>query len=290
MDTSSAPSDSECRLPVFISDGSGKVQGAFIEYPSGAMTIGAGASGGEYYDRTHARWLPVTRNAVSPDESEYAYLDRKIPGTVARQDLHIVDVVSGHEKLYPVAAAGEQAAYTVVSFDAKGVWLAYAGYEGPTVGLFLFDLGSRRLTDFAGPRQVFNPVAGRPGIFWFTDYGAQPEPQTEGMGGYYLARVQRLTIAGPTVESWLARDRTSIQVIGVDANGFPVVADGSGVWLMTAPNKASRIDLPQGFFGVVSADRHRTWLGGMDGVYLYTSGGELTKVTGQAASPAGTCA
>src|SRR5438445_5609412 len=101
--------DFSCRLPVFDDSGTGSV-GGFIGFPSGTVTpdpaagmvsiarLGrelVGDSYLHYYDRAYSRWLPVSRNAVSPDGSHFAYRDRAIGGQADPQARATRYVVAG---------------------------------------------------------------------------------------------------------------------------------------------------------------------------------------------------
>ncbi len=44
------PTPSSCRLPVSIADSGGHLQGAFIDYASGRVTIDPTGANGAYYD------------------------------------------------------------------------------------------------------------------------------------------------------------------------------------------------------------------------------------------------
>ena len=55
---------------------------------------------GLYYERAYSRWLPVRRNAVSPDGTHYAYTDRPVmtqQSPPARATTHVVAVQTGAE-------------------------------------------------------------------------------------------------------------------------------------------------------------------------------------------------
>jgi hypothetical protein len=282
-----SPSPVSCRLPISVSDDHGHVQGAFVDDLTGKVTVDPNGVGGAFYDRPFSRWLPVDHHAVSSDGRRYVYLDQKVPGTSARQQLHLVDLSTVNEKLYELAPTGDPAGYVVKNVTAEGVWLSYAGYEGPSGGLFLLDLTTGRLIDVGGKQEIFDAVAGAPGTFWFTDNGLHPQPRG-GIGGNLLARVQRLTIPDGKAESWFVKDGSDLRVLGVDMAGHPVVADQNDYWLASTPSDSKVIELPGGFYQLFT-DRHGLWFGGDRGVYLYTEGG-VRKVSDQKGMPAGACA
>lgn len=280
------PSPSTCRLPIAIPDSSGHMQGAFVDYVSGRMTVDPGGVGGAYYDRAYSRWLPVNQNAVSSDGSRFVYLDPKVPGTSARQQLHLVDLPTGSEKLYELAPTGDPAGYVVVSVATEGIWLSFSGYEGPRGGLFLLDLTTGQLKNVGGQRMIFDPVAGGPGIFWFTEPG--PNPTMSGIGFYMPDRVKRFTIVDGKAEDWFIKDGSYLTVLGTDLAGHPILTDSTEVWLASSPDASTVIAVPPGYYHAFT-DEHGIWFGGDQGIYLYAATG-VQKVSDQKGAPAGTCA
>lgn len=277
-----ATSPAGCRLPIAIRT-TGQPQGAFVEYPSGKVSIDPYGGGG-YFDRVYSKWLPVTHNAVSADGMFYAYLDYKVPGTPGLARLHIAQVINGNEKVVDVGSDG--GAFVVVDFAPEGIWLSYAGYEGPSGGLFLQDAKTAEFKDVGGP-DIFQVVAGAPGVFWFTDGG--PNPQTSpGIGVIYQARIQRLTISDGKKETWFTEPGKYLSVLGTDLAGNPIFTDGDVIRIASAPNEARVIGLPHGNYEVI-ADSHGVWFGGDQGIYLYSDSGGVKKVSGQPGSPANGC-
>jgi hypothetical protein len=199
----------------------------------------------------------------------------------------VVDVPIGFDKAVDLGAPGDTSAYRVVSFATEGIWLSYAGYESPGAGLFLFDAGTATMKDVAGP-EILEPVAGGPGVFWFTDGGPNPQ-SSAGMGSIIPARMQRLTIWDNKLETWFSEPGSSVTVFGTDLAGHPIFTDGKDVRLALSPSETKVIGLPQGFYRPL-ADRRGVWFGGHQGIYLYSASGHVQKVSSQAGSPAGTCA
>jgi hypothetical protein len=285
--SASAPSTStgSCRLPIAIVNAQGSLQGAFVSFPSGTVTLDANGVGGVYYDRAVARWLPVYRTAVSSDGARYANLDPKVPGTAGQQRLDLIDVSTGNDKVYELGSARDLSAYAVVAVAPEGIWLSGAGYEAPGGGLFLLDLNTGLLQDRSVPG-IIEPVAGGPGVFWFTDAG--PNPQPSAIGFPLPSRVQRLTISDGMTEVWYSEPGAYLSVLGTDLAGHPIITDWSSVWLVSGPSDAKVIDLPKGNYMLV-ADSHGLWFGGEHGIYLYSGAGELRKVSSQPGFPANGC-
>jgi hypothetical protein len=294
VSNSATPSgSSSCLLPISIVDAQGNLQGAFVSYPSGKVAIDASGAGGGYYDRAFSKWLPMNRNSVSPDGARYAYTERKVPGTPGQERLHLVEVSNGNDRLYELGSVGDLSAYVIVDFAPEGIWLSYAGYESPGAGLFLLDLTTGALKDVGGPWVVFEPVTGGPGVFWFTDGG--PNPQVSiGMGSIVPARLQRFTIADGKTEIWFSKPGSYLKVLGTDLAAHPIftssaiTGNGNDVWLALSPTQAKVIGLPQGDYQLIT-DSHGVWFGSRQGIYLYSAGGRLQKVSNQPGYPANGC-
>lgn len=288
--TPSSPAAAACRVPISITDVKGNLQGAFMTYPGGAVTIDAAGVGGDYYDAARARWLPVPSTAVAADGSGYVYTERKVPGTAVQARLHVVDVSTGGDKVYALGSPTDTAAFVVVQFAPEGIWLSYAGYESPRGGLFLLDLTNGALHDVGGQQAMFNTVAGGSGVFWFTDGGPNPQTSTTGLGGQTIqARVQRFTVSDGKTQAWFTRDGANLAVLGADLAGDAIITDASTVWLARSPSDAKPIELPQDFYQAF-ADKHGIWFGGRQGIYLYTEAGGVQRVSTQEAVLAGACA
>jgi hypothetical protein len=302
-----------CRLPVYVQtgyEGSSDFsrQDGFISFPSASLAIDPSGHGGGYFDRAFARWLPVTREAVSPDGTRYTFLEPKVPGTPGRQRLHVVDVSTGTEKVVELGQPGDTSAYVIVNFATEGVWLSYAGYEAPRGGLLMLDLNSGALMNPGVPGMVeqpsggfgrsgdtlIEPVAGGPGVFWFSDGG--PNPQSAAIGFTIPARVQRLTMPGGKTVSWFTKQDAWVSVLGADLTEHPIIAtsavDGDinskTIWLASSPTAAHAIGLPPGDYRLI-ADSHGVWFGSRKGIYLYSDAGGLQKVSNQPGYPANGC-
>lgn len=286
--TSAGSGQASCRLPISISDNLGKAQGAFVTFPGGNVAIDPAGEGGVFYDRALKRWLAVPAYEVAADGSRYAYTERKVPGTLGEQKLHVVDLSTGSDKVYALSSANDTSSYVVIELATDSVWLTYSGYESPRGGLLVLDLSTGAIKDVGGGVTMFDAVAGGSGMFWYTDPGPHPQ-QSAGMGGVMPARVNRLNVSDGSTEAWFTKDGSYLTVLGTDLAGHPVVTDASTVWLATSPASSSVINVPAAYYAVF-ADAHGTWLGGSTGVFLYTPAGEVQRVTDQAASPVGACA
>jgi len=201
----------------------------------------------------------------------------------------VVEVSSGNDRPYELGPPGDVSAYVVVDFATEGIWLSYAGYEGPGGGLFLLDLATGVLKD-AGVPGLVAPVSGGPGVFWFTDAGMTPQTST-GMGSIIPARLQRLTISDGKTQTWFSKPGSYLGILGSDLAGHPIFWANSDIWsivMALSPSETKVIGLPQGDYQLI-ADSHGAWLGGQQGIYLYSNAGVLQKVSNQPGYPANGC-
>ena len=298
----------QCSLPVIAGGDATSVQGAQFDVrqarllydPYGSFESGGAASGvrtkqppglvgagAGYYDRTLGRWLPVYGAAqVSPDGYRYVYL----PVEQFRSEVHIVDAVSGTEKVWKIRPDF----WSVAAFTSQGVYL-HTGYEGIGAGLWLLD------PDSGAFKTVF--TNGRVALVNGTDAWlinrnpADKLPDVSAMGGATNEILKRDLVSGKTA-TWLYRPGTILGVAAV-AGGKPIVSifdgDSTTYWIMSGPNQTQRIDIPfsqarypnvRGFVG----DANGVWVGSDDGVYLWTPRTNSVLMVNEPATPAGTCA
>jgi hypothetical protein len=262
-------------------------QGAFITFPAATMAIDPNGKGG-YFDRAFNRWLPVRREAVSPDGTHYGYVDM---GQVL---LHVVDVISGKERTFSLSAIG---ANYLFDYAAEGIYMTF-GFEG-LHGLWLVDPStgsSRQLT------QVMTPGAiGAGGVIWYSEVNpADPQPiNTASSAGILSDQVTRLDPKSGSKTQWLYRPGVGLGVVGLDVNGHPLIdvvnkwMDISSTELMIAPDTANQKTIKKGpLAGTLVypvADSHGIWFGSQQGIYLYSDSGGLQKVSDQPGYPANGC-
>src|SRR5689334_182770 len=100
-----ASSSSVCRLPIsLVLDLKKDLQGAFVDFLGGRVTIDPSGAGGASYSRRFKRWLPVAPNSISTDGEQYAYLD-PWGGFDQQGRLHVVDLATGKDRLYKIGVA-----------------------------------------------------------------------------------------------------------------------------------------------------------------------------------------
>lgn len=288
-------SSRSCRLPISISQPQGGPKGAFIDYPSGSATIDPNGGGGAYYDRPFSRWLPVQRSSVSPDGSHYAYGGAT---DVGKPILHIVDVVSGADRIYslPPELYSAIGGLDVFEYSNDAIYMGLYG-EGYIQALWTFDIGTG-VTKKVGDITGIGAVDGT--IVWRGTLNAGDPNAWSWVPGSPTNQIERLDLRDGTSQMWLSRPGHLVDVIGVDAANDPIVRDYANkqtvelLILSSATTQrsilSSSIDTWVGFIAGVAADSQGVWFGGDKGIYLYSDAGGLKQVTDRAGIPAGACA
>jgi hypothetical protein len=289
-----------CRLPIVIpppADGqTHPPTDAFVAFPSTSMTTDPTGNGGFSFDRAFSRWLPVGREAVSPDGTHYA------TGDLDQQDqfvIHIVDIASGQDHAFPinVNAAGFNVQPVVFDYAAEGVYLGQA-FEGSVPGLWLFDPATGSIHQVTKLSVEVN--AGR-GIFWFDVLNpADPNP-VKSIMRILPDQIWRLELATGHQVIWLDRPGTGVHVIGIDIHDRPLISavhDGRNNLDPTAEILLSLDDAKQRsiYKGAIAGsltggitDGHGVWFGSAQGIYLYSDEAGLQKVSNQPGTPANGC-
>jgi hypothetical protein len=122
---------------------------------------------------------------------------------------------------------------------------------------------------------------------------ASPPPS---MGEAYNEVLRRdLTTAQTT--SWFYLSGVNLSVPAAGAGIVLVSAydqQGPQTWLVTGPNQAVRLTAPGtgddfSYSAGFISDASGVWLGGLDGIYLWTSATGLALVSDVVATPAGSC-
>jgi hypothetical protein len=298
--------DFSCRLPVFVDIGQGRA-GGFIEFPSGTFTADPAAAqvgsitrpGREvvdnvyvhYYDHAYARWLPVTRNAVSPDGAHYAYVDRALSdpqNPEARATIHVVAVKTGVDLAFD--GGSWSVPYVVLDYTTDGIYLITN--RGVYVGLWLMDPATGVITRVANVFNVQGQAAGND--FWV---GAINPNDLHPVAGIAPDQLERLSLADGGRVAWLYRPGSSVYFIGQDVGGHPIVfvagAKGQTELVLVLGPGISRSILVGGngvptLSGPIS-DSHGVWFGSPDGIFLYSDANGMKKVSNQPGYPANGC-
>lgn len=295
--------DFSCRLPVFDDQGTGPV-GGFIDFPSGTVTpdpagtvsIGrfgrelVGSSYVHYFDRAYSRWLPVSREAVSPDGSHYVYTDRAIGPQAdpqARATLHVVAVKTGVELTFD---DGEWSSpYVALDYATEGIYLTTTGVG---YGLWLMNPATGDVTKVANPWDVQGSAGNQ--VFWVGAVNASdPHP----IAGVAPNQVDRFSLADGSRVAWFYRPGSSVHFVSQDVGGHPIIVAGgvSGpveLLLLVGPGVSRSIwtsgdRVPS--IGSPISDSHGVWFGSSDGIFLYSEAGGVQKVSNQPGYPANGC-
>jgi hypothetical protein len=288
-------SSTSCRLPVSIPRPQGGPMGAFIDYPSGKVTIDPNGDSGRYYDAPFSSWLSQPGSSVSPDGSHYAFGGATDVGTPI---LHIVDVVGGADHPYSLPSELYSAigGIDVFEYSHDAIFMGLYG-EGYIDALWRFDIATG-VTRKVGQISGIGAVDGN--IVWRGARNAADPNAWSWVPGSPTNQIERLDLRDGTSQTWLYQPGHLLDVIGVDSAHDPIVrdfADKQTVELSILSSSTTQklilsgsVDTWVGFIGGVAADSHGVWFGGDKGIYLYSDAGSLKKVSDQAGIPAGACA
>ncbi len=287
--------DFNCVLPVQGYHNAGV--SAFVSFPTRSVTLAA--ESGRYYDRAISRWVPVGREAVSPDGLRYAFTEGWAASPGAKPRLHVVDAASGKE--LQVATMPDSMPYQVVDFTTTGIYLVVA-FEGTAPGVWRFDPKEATTTKIS---DGYYPATGATWLNAVDPRG--PHPQINGMSGSPAPnRIDRRDEAG-AIKTWFYAPGYAVMWVAF-AGAPAIVAYASKqesataqievvYWLVDGPGHATRLavdskrplDLAAGFSTSV-ADDHGIWIGGPSSLYLIRRNGAILRVLEGSAYPANGCA
>ena len=296
-----------CRMPVYAY-GAGKIVDSFINFPSGTETPDPAGKQGMYFDRAYSRWVPVPRNAVSPDGRRYVYIDLPQAGVVT---VHIVDVPTGKDHVirFSGASIDLNGQPGVFDYAREGIYIEQ-GFEHVFPGIWLLNTTTgavAKVADIESPQ-----LSSGTGVFWYGRVNpADPSPVSTGSSAGILPdEIDRFDVASKTTQQWLYRPGVGLDVLGLDLSGHPVIralvpsgqtGKGSGdnffahekseVLIGLSSNSTSSLFKGQAVesFGGMIADSHGLWFGSADGIYLYSASGGLQRVSDHARTPANGC-
>jgi hypothetical protein len=278
-----------CKLPVSIGTGH---RGAFITFPQGDVTIAGSA--GAYYDLAFSRWVPAPRKAVAPDGRHYATVEL---GETGDFTIHVIDVATGKDRpLHEPASAGFNFPPDVLDYASEGIYLN-SGFERGQAGLWLVNPATGVIRQLSSD---WVPVAIDHGYVWTEVLNpADPNPvNTASSAGILPNEIDRIDLKTGSRTTWIYRPGTGLSIVGFDGAGRPlIVASGWGLdlkaMLFIATDPASERDVFQGdlaqTLGGAISDANGTWIGSSQGIYLYTAGAGLQKVSNQPGTPANGC-
>lgn len=276
-----------CHLPITWGVLNGQTitpKAGFIAFPGQTLQEDSSAPSGKsvFYDRGFSKWLPVSRTSVSPDGRRYAYTEGNAYKNTGGK-VHVVDVATGVDR---VIYSGDTV-YSVVDFSTQGIYLTRAAAEGLPHGLWLLDLAG-------SPARLINDTVAAPAVGTGTAWGlefdaADPSPAPGGMEGP-MNRIIRIDLQSGAATTWFYRPGANIYLVGVDAEGRPVVSadfapsptetngrDTAELWLVRSPTSARRVFVGTGVpypSRLAAIDSHGVWFDGSYGsggstVWLY---------------------
>lgn len=236
------------------------------------------------YNSAVDRWLPVGRERVAADGLNYAYAESVFPAnpppgpgpfpTGVR--IHVVDVRSAADRVVFESAVPDFF-LDVVTYSERGIYLSPVCGEGcgaEALKLWQLDVATG----------IIKKVSDRRGFWLIRDQVAWLATYEEGSPANQLLR---LDLTSGQVAIWLTD--SGMQLIGTDAEGNPLVTlngiAGSALIRVTAPQQSEKLlsGPSNGQFSTAVADRQGTWLGGGqtggEGIYLYTRGAGVRKVS-----------
>jgi hypothetical protein len=289
-----------CRLPIMTTDG----KGAFVSFPAGAISLDpnsppmVGSAWGLYYDRALSRWLPVARQAVSPDGKHFAYGERGADQTkVAR--MHVVDIATGSDHVFATPSTDWFIPYAVLDYASEGIYL-YTNYEA-SIGVWLMNPTTGSIHKVANLLDV--QATGGNRTFWVGSVNPA-DPHPVGGLGILPNQIDRFNLVDGTRVAWFYRPGSELRVIGSDTQGHPIVLLVNGqngvidgdygaelILLLTPQSQRSIFKASAKLVGsmfVTISDSHGTWFGNDRGIYLYT-GTAFLKVSNQPGFPANGC-
>lgn len=217
--------------------------------------------GGPFYSQSAKRWLPVVREAVSPDGLKYIYAEPywTTAGYPSGSRLHVVDIASGVDKVVYYLAP-----YSVIDFAPEGIYVQEWDTNGHPVRLALLNPSGGQ------PKQVMQSNT----LTWtLVEGGAAWGKDVDS------SSLTRLDLKTGAVQNWFQTpDGHPVTIVAVDDAGSPFVvhllsSPAQELLLVPEPNAPRVIvaDFKPGDIRVAH-DRHGIWFGGpeLDTVSLYT--------------------
>jgi hypothetical protein len=221
-----------------------------------------------------------------------------------REDvLHIVDVATGGDQVYPAAppnAGSTPERFVVLEYASRAIYLGLA-YEGPIRGLWMMDPDTGAIRN-VGDLAYLQAIDGS--AVWLGSVNpADPNPQL-GLG-VQPDSIVRFDLVSGVRTTWLYLPGRAVWVVAQDLAGHPIVEAGSSVSdnaeliLLTGQGTAQPIlngvaaqlgfSSPAFGLGGTITDGHGVWFGSASGIYLYSPTGEFRKVSDMGLYPGNGC-
>jgi hypothetical protein len=231
-----------------------------------------GDSGVPTYDSARQRWIPVLQANILSDGSAYVYTREAHP-TQSRNEIHLVNVASGEDRIIY-----DQGAYDTLAYNADGVYLQHHlnGTDAAN-GLWLLNTTTGSIKAYpTGERATWAAIA----------WGGAWSYSVDG-NRFGSSKFAKMDLSTGSITNWFdaggsaqppQNGSRSVRIFGFDGSKPLVEVWINGgtpqVWLLSGPGQASRFpDVPLGQASppLATTDSHGTWLIGTDGVYLYSN-------------------
>ncbi len=261
-----------------------KGTGGYLDLPSGKFTP-APDSDRSYLAGAHV-WLPVSMQAVSPDQTSYVQgRATQVSNNAPTTSLYLVQVATRAERKLYTAPEGQLA--FVLAFTSRGIYVETASSTGPgPTDMQLIDPATGAHRSVPGSQappgamqQVFTALSGD--FAWGTLIaGPQSQPSF---------KLVRLSLTDGAIAAWYDAPGP-FYIAGFDSGhpllGLVLAAPGAtdaSLYEITSANHATPIQAKSGTFmfgrGTSVSDGHGTWFGSADGsIWLYSSATGLEKV------------
>lgn len=296
-----------CRLPITAA-GPASPPGGFVDFPSATVTSDPASTRVDsivrpgrqllgsldvlYYDRGYSRWLPVSRNAVSPDGTHYAYTDRLADAPSTRATLHVVNVKTGVDVAFDGGAW--LTPYIAFDYGPDGLYVVI-GNEAGVAALLLMNPATGDVKTVANTTNIQASAGNK--VFWVGAVNPSDPNPIVGLGAE-PDQIDRLNLVDGSRVPWFYRPGSAVSVIGQDLAGHPIVAlsgsDGQPtefLILLSAGTQRSIVkglEIPARLGGPIP-DSHGVWFGSPDGIFLYSDASGFEKVSSQGGYPANGC-
>jgi hypothetical protein len=234
----------------------------------------------------------VSRNAVSPDGSHYAYTDRLASAPTAPATLHVVNVKTGADVGF--AGGTGVAPYIVLDYAADGIY-SVIGNEAGVAAVLLMNPATGAVKTLTQATNVQASAGNR--VFWVGTVNPG-DPHPLGALGPQPDQIDRLDLVDGSRVAWFYRPGSTVHVVGQDLGGHPIVAvsgvDGQPTEFLVLLDPATQqsivkgLEIPAGLASPI-ADRNGIWFGSPNAIYLYSYSNGLQKVSGQGGYPANGC-
>ncbi|HEX6487886.1 MAG TPA: hypothetical protein VF137_03285 [Candidatus Dormibacteraeota bacterium] len=196
------------------------------------------------WDAAAGRFVPVPRQALSPDGKEYAYLATTsgVPGQMPTLALHVVTIGSGRDRQLWTGSGGGGG--PVTGWVGSTIYFAKSQENGPGMELWALDTtsGSARRVGPNPPPPAPKPgeVMSGPPIGYVQQVNSLggwsvtsdrpstgPKPGDTSFTPVYPDQLQRMDLRDGTLASWFTNPTGGyVQLLGFDAAGHPIIRAG----------------------------------------------------------------